>query len=69
MESIIKNKKEPYNIPRQQLPKLFFQSGDIEVIKRETIFKGSVSGNYVLPLIVKSYVDIDTMQDLKKIRI
>ena len=24
MESIIKNKKEPYNIPRQQLPKLFF---------------------------------------------
>ena len=69
MESIIKNKKEPYNIPRQQLPKLFFQSGDIEVIKRETIFKGSVSGNYVLPLIVKSYEDIDTMQDLKKIRI
>ena len=66
MESIIKNKKEPYNIPRQQLPKLFFQSGDIEVIKRKTIFKGSVSGNYVLPLIVKSYKDIDTMQDLKK---
>ena len=68
MESIIKNKKEPYNIPRQQLPKLFFQSGDIEVIKRKTIFKGSVSGNYVLPLIVKSYKDIDTLQDLKKIR-
>jgi len=69
MESIIKNKKEPYNIPRQQLPKLFFQSGDIEVIKRKTILKGSVSGNYVLPLIVKSYKDIDTLQDLKKIRI
>ena len=69
MESIIKNEKEPYNIPRQQLPKLFFQSGDIEVIKRKTILKGSVSGNYVLPLIVKSYKDIDTLQDLKKIRI
>ena len=66
MESIIKNKKEPYNIPRQQLPKLFFQSGDIEVIKRKTIFKGSVSGNYVQPLIVKSYKDIDAISDLKK---
>tara|TARA_B100000959_G_C14664301_1_gene493717 strand:- start:7 stop:693 length:687 start_codon:yes stop_codon:yes gene_type:complete len=69
MKSIIKNKKEPYNIPRQQLPKLYFQSGDIEVIKRKTIFKGSVSGKYVLPLIVKSYKDIDTLQDFKKIKI
>ena len=66
ISSIINNVKEPYNIPRQQLPKLFFQSGDIEVIRRKTILKGSVSGNYVLPLIVKSYNDIDTVQDLKK---
>ncbi len=68
METIIKNKNEPYNIPRQELPKLFFQSGDIEVIKRNTLFKGSVSGKYVLPLIIKSYMDIDTFQDLKKIK-
>jgi CMP-N,N'-diacetyllegionaminic acid synthase len=66
LKSIINNVKEPYNIPRQQLPKFFFSSGDIEVIRRGTIFKGSVSGNYVLPLIVQSSTDIDTMQDFKK---
>ncbi len=69
MKSIIRDKKEPYNLPRQQLPKLYFQSGDIELIKRKTIFKGSVSGNNILPLIVKSYKDIDTLQDLKKNKI
>ena len=66
IRSIINNVKEPYNIPRQQLPELFFQSGDIEVIKRKTILNGSVSGNYVLPIIVKSYNDIDTIEDFKK---
>lgn len=66
INSIINNVKEPYNIPRQQLPTLFFQSGDIEVIRRKTILKGSVSGNYVLALIVKSYNDIDTIEDFKK---
>lgn len=66
INSIINNVKEPYNVPRQQLPKLFFQSGDIEVIRRRTIFKGSVSGNHVLPLIVQSYNDIDTIQDFEK---
>lgn len=69
MKSIIRDKKEPYNLPRQQLPKLYFQSGDIELIKRKTIFIGSVSGNNILPLIVKSYKDIDTLQDLKKNKI
>jgi CMP-N,N'-diacetyllegionaminic acid synthase len=66
MKSIINNIKEPYNIPRQQLPKFFFQSGDIEIVKRKTIKKGSFTGNYVLPLIVKTYNDIDTMEDFKK---
>ena len=67
MKTIIDKVREPYNIPRQQLPKLFFQSGDIEIIKRKTIKKGSISGNHVLPLIVKTYNDIDTIEDLKKI--
>ncbi len=66
MKTIINKINEPYNIPRQQLPKLFFQSGDIEIIKRKTIKKGSISGNHVLPLIVKTYNDIDTIEDLKK---
>jgi N-acylneuraminate cytidylyltransferase len=57
---------EPYNLPRQMLPPLFFQSGDIEVIRRQTILNGSVSGDYVLPLIIdrSQMMDIDTIQDL-----
>ena len=66
LNSIINNVKEPYNIPRQQLPRLFVSSGDIEIIRRRTISKGSVSGNYLLPLIVQSSNDIDTMQDFIK---
>ena len=68
LKSIINNLKEPYNIPRQQLPKMFFQSGDIEIIKRATIMKGSISGSHVIPLEVKSYKDIDVIEDLKNVK-
>ena len=68
LKSIIPNIKEPYNIPRQQLPKMFFQTGDIEIIKRKTIMNGSVSGNYVIPLLVKTYQDIDVIEDLKTVK-
>ena len=68
MNSIISDVKEPYNIPRQQLPKMFFQTGDIEIAKRTTIMNRSISGTRVIPLIVKSYCDIDTIDDIKKIK-
>lgn len=57
--------KEPYNIPRQLLPKSFFQTGDIEIVRRDTILSGSVSGQFVLPLIIDNYVDIDNSNDLR----
>ena len=65
---VIDNIYEPYNLPRQQLPTSFFQSGDIEFIKRSTLLQKSVSGNYVLPLILKyeELFDIDTIDDLEK---
>lgn len=57
---------EPYNIPRQKLPNMYFQSGDIEVVRRDTILKGSITGNKVLPLILSKneMLDIDTFSDL-----
>lgn len=56
---------EPYNLPRQKLQKLFFQSGDIEIIKRETIMNGSISGENVIPLVIdqKDAHDIDSYSD------
>lgn len=57
---------EPYNLPRQQLPEYFFQTGDIEVVRRSTILDGSISGKKVLPLVINQYVDIDTDSDFEK---
>jgi len=66
LSGFVKNIFEPYNIPRQLLPKVFFQTGDIEMIKRETLLNNSVSGNKVIPLFVKKYQDIDSKEDIIK---
>ena len=58
---------ESYNIPRQKLPTIYFQTGDIETIKRSTLLKGSISGNNVLPVFVKKYLDLDHAIDFKNI--
>jgi len=59
---------EPYNLPRQQLPPVFFQTGDIEIIRRKTILGGSISGRRILPIIVEpeDVVDIDCIADFNK---
>jgi N-acylneuraminate cytidylyltransferase len=66
MSGFVSNIEESYNIPRQELPEVLFQTGDIESIKRETILKGSVSGDKVFPLIIDyiDMVDIDELNDL-----
>lgn len=62
-----KNINEPYNIPRQLLPKAYFQTGDIEIIKRATIINGSISGENVIPIIIEhnQILDIDSEKDWK----
>ena len=59
---------EPYNLPRQQLPSVYFQTGDLEIIRRQTLLGGSISGERILPLIIKpeEMVDIDNMSDWHK---
>jgi len=58
--------KEPYNAPRQALPKTFWQTGHIDVIRPKVIFhKGSMSGDVILPVQIdpKFTVDIDHQRD------
>jgi len=58
--------EEPYNMPRQQLPQTYWQTGHIDVIRTSTILeKGSMSGDNILPLIMdpRYAVDIDTAKD------
>ena len=68
VESIVSKVKEPFNLPRQRLPQFFFQTGEIETIRRSTILKGSISGKFVLPLIIKKQsVDVDYLIDLQSL--
>lgn len=59
---------EPYNMPRQKLPQTYWQTGHIDVIRRETIEAGSMSGKIILPLIMdlRYAVDIDTERDYER---
>jgi CMP-N,N'-diacetyllegionaminic acid synthase len=59
--------EESYNIPRQSLPVVLFQTGDIEVVRRHTLLNGSVSGKSVFPLILEhsDMMDIDHPTDLR----
>lgn len=68
MSGFVEDVKEPYNIPRQQLPDIYFQTGDIEVISRETILQGSISGSNIHPLIINhsEMIDIDHWEDFSK---
>ena len=57
---------EPYNMPRQKLPKTYWQTGHLDVIRYETIVeKQSLTGEHVLPLMIepKYCTDIDTLED------
>ena len=64
----IKTEVEPYNMPRQELPELLFQTGDIEVIRRKTLINGSISGECVYPLIIDhaDMIDIDSQSDFDR---
>lgn len=57
---------EPYNMPRQRLPRIYWQTGHIDAIRYETIMaKHSLTGNKILPLLMdpRYCVDIDTALD------
>lgn len=61
--------KEPYNEPRQRLPKVYWQVGILDVIKTQTILeKKSLSGDKILSHIVPNElsIDIDDIQSFKK---
>ena len=63
--------KNQFNLVRQRLPLIYFQSGDIEAIRYNTIIKlNSITGKNVLPLVINSadMFDIDSMADLRRAR-
>ena len=56
---------EPYNMPRQELPETFWQTGHIDAIRTQTILNGSMSGKNVYACQIDPWysVDLDSLLD------
>jgi len=67
--SYLKGVSEPYNQPRQKLPKIYWQIGFLDVIKVDTILnQKSMTGSRILPYVVDKVfaIDIDDMDDFER---
>ena len=61
------NKRESYNTARQLLPKVYWQTGALDIFWHKTVFtKNSLTGEKIIPFIMdeKIAVDIDNEIDL-----
>lgn len=57
---------EPYNLPRQKLPVVYWQTGYVDAARWTTIMKlNSMTGHRILPLILDAseWIDIDSPSD------
>jgi N-acylneuraminate cytidylyltransferase len=56
---------EPYNMPRQQLPTVYWQTGYVDAARSATIKGGSMTGRNILPLRISDadWIDIDSPAD------
>jgi N-acylneuraminate cytidylyltransferase len=60
---------EAYNMPRQALPKVYWQTGYVDVAWSDTILKKhSMTGDIILPLVIdpKEWIDIDSNDDWRR---
>ena len=57
---------EPFNLPRQELPEVWWHIGVLDLVRTDVVTeKNSLSGTVILPLMVDrvASVDIDTLDD------
>jgi N-acylneuraminate cytidylyltransferase len=60
---------EPFNLPRQQLPEIWWHIGVLDIVRTDVVTQtNSLSGTIILPLMVdrKSSADIDTIMDFER---
>lgn len=60
---------EPYNMPRQALPEVYWQTGYVDAAWADTILKkNSMTGSRILPLVIdpKEWIDIDSPDDWRR---
>jgi CMP-N-acetylneuraminic acid synthetase len=60
---------EPYNLPRQSLPEVYWQTGYVDAAWSDTILgKNSMTGEHILPLVIDAaeWIDIDSPDDWRR---
>lgn len=60
---------EPYNMPRQALPDVYWQTGYVDAAWAKTILtKNSMTGDHILPLVIdpSQWIDIDSPDDWRR---
>lgn len=60
---------EPYNMPRQALPEVYWQTGYVDAARTDTILvQGSMTGRHILPLVIdpSEWIDIDSPDDWRR---
>jgi CMP-N,N'-diacetyllegionaminic acid synthase len=62
---------EAWNMSRHDLPKVFWQDAQIDIVKRKTLANLSMSGKKILPYFIKNQevVDVDNKIDLLDLEI
>ena len=66
---IVKDIPECYNMPRQELPKAYYQNACIDVMRRSTVMeKNSMTGDVIIGYLMDENYDIDTEEELEKAR-
>jgi N-acylneuraminate cytidylyltransferase len=61
--------QEAYNMPRQLLPEVYWQTGYVDAAWRDTILeKSSMTGKRILPLVIPAcdWIDIDSADDWRR---
>ena len=67
LSPIMKEIPECYNMPRQQLPKVYYQNACIDVVRAEVITKKhSMSGEKIVGYEMSDNFDIDTEEDYER---
>jgi CMP-N-acetylneuraminic acid synthetase len=70
MQSLMEtDQPEAYNLPRQVLPEVYWQTGYVDAVWADTIrSKNSMTGEYILPLIIGAdeWIDIDSLDDWRR---
>ena len=68
IEPILKDIPEAYNMPRQELPKTYYQNGNTDLLRPRNIFEyNSMTGHKIKGYVMKDMYDVDTEKDFTRV--